>query len=395
MTTTPDTADSIDFPLVAGGFDELLTRRITNSETQFAIRLTRVVVLVAVTWIPLLLLSLASGHAVSGRVDVPLLHDPALYGRFLFVLPVLELAEVVVALSLIVQVRHFIQSAIIPEQERTRFIAAVNEVIRIRVSIYAELAIAALAWGISITMRLIIMRGEASSWEHLDSSITPAGWWYALVSLPVLLFFLIRWLFIFSLWALFLFRVSRLDLRLTPTHPDHAGGLGFLGWGLASFASVLMAVSAVISAGFAYEILHGHESLDRLKYHVIVFVILAIIVIHMPLLAFAGGLSRLRFRGLLNYSRLVLRHDRAFDEKWIENPQPATKASEPLLGSSDVQSLADIATAYNHVDDMWLIPFDLKGFAVLVVSALLPMVPLIATVIPLNEILPKLLELLL
>ena len=54
----------------------------------------------------------------------------------------------------------------------------------------------------------------------------------------------------FLLWAWFLFRVSRLDLELTPTHPDRAGGLGFLGWGLASFSLVLMAVSAVLSGSF-------------------------------------------------------------------------------------------------------------------------------------------------
>jgi len=57
---------------------------------------------------------------------------------------------------------------------------------------------------------------------------------------------------------------SRLDLELTPTHPDRAGGLGALGWGIASFALVLMAISAVISGGLAYEIVHRGSSLNIL-----------------------------------------------------------------------------------------------------------------------------------
>lgn len=391
MATDASLEDPLDFPLVESGFDHLLEDRFGRSHPEPTVRLARIVVLIFVTWIPLFLLSLASGHASSGIVDVPLLHDPAMYVRFLFVLPMLEIAELIVGLSLVVQVRHFIDAAIIPEHERPRFNTAIREVIQIRSSAFTEIAIGILALAISITMRVVILRTEGSTWERLGSTITFAGWWYVLVSLPLLLFFLIRWFFIFSLWSWFLFRVSRLDLQLTPTHPDHSGGLGFLAWGLASFSTILMAVSAIFSAGFAYEILHKNESLDHLKYHAIVFVILAIVVLHIPLLAYSNRLSRCRFSGLLDYSTLVLQHDRAFDEKWIKRSH--AESDERLLGSPDIQSLADIATVYSHVDEMLLMPFDKKAFVVLFVSAVLPMVPLVATVIPLKDILAKLVKL--
>ena len=391
MSSSTSSANALVFPLVECGFENRLLRMRANAGTGHAFHLKRAAVLVLITFVPLLVLSFASNHAMRGAVDIPLLHDPALYGRFLFVLPALELAEIVVAVSLIVQVQQFIDSEIVPAHQRPRFDAAIDEVLRLRASPFAGIAIAVLALGTSLTMRVIVIRSDVSSWERLGSSITLAGWWYALVSLPILLFFLIRWLFIFCLWSWFLFRVSRMDLELTPTHPDRSGGLGFLGWGLASFATVLMALSAVISAGLAYEIIHRNESLNSLKYHVIVFVVLAIVVIHAPLLAFTGRLSRTRFKGLLDYSSLVLRHDRAFDKKWVEEAN--VERSETLLGSPDIQTLADIATVYEHVDDMWLLPLDLKAFAVLVFAALIPMLPLIATVIPLNEILAKLFEL--
>jgi hypothetical protein len=222
--------------------------------------------------------------------------------------------------------------------------------------------------------------------------MTPAGWWYMLVSLPVLYFFLLRWVWVFLVWSWFLFQVSRLDLELTATHPDRTGGLGFIGWGLASFASVLMAVSAVMSAAFADEILNRGATLDDLKYHVIAFVVTALLVLHLPLLAFSGKLTRCRFNGLLEFGALAWRHDRAFDEKWIENRGGENR--ESILGSADVQSLADIATCYEHVDRMWPIPFDTKAFAVLVLAALVPMLPLLGTAIPLSEIFMKLGELL-
>ena len=137
-------------------------------------------------------------------------------------------------------------------------------VIRPRGSVGAEVAIAIVALALSVDGAGVraCRPGRIRRWERLGDAITPAGWWYILVSLPILVFFLLRWFWIFLLWAWFLFRVSRLELELTPTHPDRAGGLGFLGWGLACFALVLMAVSAVLSGSFAREILHRGSSLD-------------------------------------------------------------------------------------------------------------------------------------
>ena len=382
------TAELFSFPLVHIGFSNSLAEKYGLVRPGLSTRLRRILLLILVTWLPLLVLSIISGHAFAGLVEVPLLHDPAVCARFLCVLPLLEFAEVVVALSLPVQARHFIDARIVSDADRPRFDAAVAEVIRLRSSVIGECVIVFTSVVLSMLLRFIVLKDVETSWEIHEATRTLAGWWYVLISLPVMYFFLLRWLWILFLWGLFLFRISRLDLKLTPTHPDHAGGLGFLGWGLASFSLVLMAISAMFSSGFYYQILHEKESLDSLKYHVIIFVVIVLIVLHFPLVVFIGRLSRCRFRGLLDFSALVLQYDRSFEEKWIEkeNGEP----SEPLLGSADIQSLTDIATAYGHVNDMILIPFDMKGFAVLVVAALLPMIPLLGTAIPLKEILAKL-----
>jgi hypothetical protein len=353
--------------------------------------LRKVFVLILVTWVPLLLLTLATGHAYGHRVAVGLLHDPVVLSRFLFVVPLLAVAEIAVETSLRMQARYFLESGIVPEREHPRFASAGAAAVVVRNSVVAEGAILALAFVISLLVRVVIgIAPQETTWERPGTAISPAGWWYILVSLPVLFFFLMRWLWVFLVYAWFLFKVSRLDLELTPTHPDQSGGLGFLGWGLASFAVVLLAVSAVMSGGLAYDILHRDSSLNSLKYHVIVFVVAAIAIMHAPLFAFTGRLARCRFKGLLEFGALIGSHDRAFEEKWLR-AHGANRAS--LLGSPDVASLAGVAVVYEHIDKMQILPFDKKAVVVLVVAALIPMIPLLGTAIPLQEIFRKLAEL--
>jgi hypothetical protein len=374
--------------IVRGGYSYHVARRLGFEPPTTPRRLTKVLLLILVTWVPLVLLSFLSGHAWGHSVKEPLLLDPVIYTRFLFVVPLLELALVVVETSMGVQMRQFLKSGIVPPEEQPDFLEAQATVIRLRGSVVAEVIIAVFALALCIAARVIVSPGrDSSTWERLGNTITPAGWWYILVSLPILAFLLIRWLWIFLLWAWLLFRVSRLDLELTPTHPDRAGGLGFLGWGLASFSLILMAVSASLSGSLAREILHRGSSLDSLKYHVIIFVVLAIVIVHAPLLAFAGKQLRCRFEGLLNFGALIWRHDRAFDEKWVKSLETSHQS---LLGSPDAASLAELALAYEHVDRMQLIPFDKKALVVLVVATLIPMIPLVGTAIPLVEILSKL-----
>lgn len=376
--------ESHESSLVKGGPSYRLARRLGLEPPTLFRRSLKVGLLVLLTWAPLVLLSLFR----EGAVAIPLLHDPMIFSRFLFVVPLLELAQVVVERSLGVQTRHFVESGLVAEADRPAFEFARAAAIRLRDSVAMEAVFAILALVMSITARVVMkLEIHDSTWERMETTITAAGWWYTLVSLPILYFLLLRWIWVFLLWASFLFRVSRLDLRLTPTHPDHAGGLGFLGWGLASFSLVLLAISAVLSGSLAGEILFRGSSLDELKYHVVVFVVLAIAILHAPLLAFSGRLARCRFGALLEFGTLIGWHDRAFDEKWIKTRDTDRSG---LLGSPDISSLADVGIIYEHVQRMQIIPFEKKAVLVLVAATLLPMIPLVGTTVPLKEILSKL-----
>ena len=89
----------------------------------------------------------------------------------------------------------------------------------------------------------------------------------------------------------------------------------------------------------------------------------------------------------MDFGTLIWRHDRSFDEKWVSSKETN---QENLLGSPDVSSLADLGVVYEHLERMKIIPFDKKAVVVLLVAALIPMIPLVGTAIPLLEILSKL-----
>ncbi|MGZ3468630.1 MAG: hypothetical protein ACXWO1_01610 [Isosphaeraceae bacterium] len=378
-------ADLHGFDLVGRGPSFRLAQRFGFNRPDRPRRIRKILLLILVTWVPLVLLSLVAGHAFGNRVAVTLLRDPVILSRFLFVLPLLALAEIVVERSLGVQARQFLASGVVPAGEAVKFEAAKAEVLRLRESVVAEGVIVVLAVAIAIIAQVVIRFGsEESTWKRSDAGITLAGWWYILVSLPILFFFLLRWLWIFLLWSRFLFRISRLGLELTPTHPDRAGGLGFLGWGLASFGLVLMAISAVLSGSLAYEIVHRGSSLNILKYHIMIFVVLAIVILHAPLIVFTGRLARCRFRGLLDFGSLIGDHDRAFNEKWLKSQ------GSSLLGSAHMGSLAHMSPVYEQVERMQLLPWDKQALIVLVAATLIPMIPLLGTVTALTEILSML-----
>src|SRR5206468_369942 len=103
---------------------------------------------------------------------------------------------------------------------------------------------------------------------------------------------LLRWLWRLALWCYFLWRVSRLELRLVPTHPDRAGGLGYLEFVHTGFAPLILALSAVQSASLAQDIVWGRMTFDAI-YPSVAFVLIADAVLFLgPLYIFSRKLRK-------------------------------------------------------------------------------------------------------
>jgi hypothetical protein len=183
--------------------------------------------------------------------------------------------------------------------------------------------------------------------------------------------------------------MSKLQLQLMPSHPDRAGGLAFLGDTQIRFAILLFAMSAVIAGATANLIVYDGKSLLEYKFTVISFITLAILVVLLPLFTYANKLIQVKEKGQLEYSILGMDYTQSFHQKWIQTDR-SDRAS--LLGDQDVRSLADMATSFDVIRSMNIVPFDFDAVKILILATIIPFVPLILTVIPLKEVLEKMRE---
>jgi hypothetical protein len=220
------------------------------------------------------------------------------------------------------------------------------------------------------------------------SKLTLAGIWYGHVSLPIFQILLCRWYYRVFIWTRFLWQVSRIDLSLVPTHPDRVGGLGFLSETVYAFVPLLIAHGALLAGLLGDRILHLGATLPSFMVEIVVLVIFLMCVVLGPLLVFAPQLVNARRRGLREYGTLAERYVREFDTKWLRGIAPA---DEPLLGSADIQSLADLSNSFEIVRTMRIVPFSKEAIIQLAVVTVAPVAPLLLTMMSLEDILKKLL----
>jgi hypothetical protein len=384
--------DPQDFSLVLGGPLFQLLRRAHLSDGALMLVRQRILVLSLLTWLPLLVLSALEGQVFGGRAAVPFLLDVDVHIRFLVALPLLIVAELVVHQRMRFVVKQFLERQVIPERAMPRFDAAIASAFRLRNSVLAEVLLIAFVYGVGV---LIIWRQymalAAATWYATPavggSTLSLAGVWYGYVSVPLFQFLLLRWYFRLVIWARFLWQVSRIELRLVPTHPDRVGGLGFLSNTVYAFTPLAVAHGALLAGMFANRIFYLGATLLDFKVEIAVMLIFLLCVVLGPLLVFAPQLAQAKRTGNREYGTLAQRYVREFDTKWLRGGAPA---DEPVVGSADIQSLADLANSFEVVRTMRLAPVTKEAILQLAAATLAPVVPLALTMMSLEELLKRL-----
>ena len=107
-----------------------------------------------------------------------------------------------------------------------------------------------------------------------------------------------------------------------------------------------------------------------------------------PLMVFVGQLARVKRTGLGEYGGLAQRYVREFDTKWLRGGAPA----EPLMGSADIQSLADLSNSFQVIREMRFVPFSKETVLQLAIVTLAPVAPLLLTMISFEELMKRLLS---
>ncbi|KAF1721249.1 hypothetical protein [Pseudoxanthomonas wuyuanensis] len=385
-------ADTGDFSLVVGGplYRLFLKTRLVRPPLDLVHR--RMLVIPALAWLPLLALTVAEGNAVSGVV-VPFLQDVETYARFLVALPILLFAELMVHARVREIVWQFRERGIVAEASMPRFEEAIAGAMRWRNSIAAEIALLALVfllgpwvWQHGLALQTDTWYASADA-GRID--LNRAGWWFVHISAPIFQFLLLRWYFRLALWWRFLWQVSRLPLELKATHPDRAGGLGFLGESVSGFMPVLFGQGVVVSGIIFSRVLTGANDALEFRNEIVVLVILLVAMVVVPLLFFSPDLMEARRVGLRKYGALATTYVREFERKWLQGGH--VPAGDPLVGSADIQSLADLAGSSDIVREMWPVAFDLRTLLQLVAATATPFLPLVLTVIPFAELVKRVL----
>jgi hypothetical protein len=389
-----DEREPYDFSLILGGpLYQLFCRAHLCGKVLELLR-RRVLVLCGIAWVPLFLFSVLEGNALGSAVKVPFLLDPEVYARFLLALPLLIVAELVIHERMRTVVRQFIERGLIAENMREKFDAAIASALRLRNSILAEILLIAIVYVVDV---LVIWRGhlvlDVGSWSFSFANGEPhptlAGWWYRCVSLPVLQFLLLRWYYRLFIWARFLWQVSRLDLKLIATHPDHSAGLGFLTQISFAFSPLLVAQGALVAGMIADRIFYAGAKLPQFRVELVALAVVAVLIVVAPLLVFAPKLGRLKRAALREYGTFAQRYVSEFEQKWLRG---GAAEGETPLGSGDIQSLADLENSFEAIRQMRSIPFTPRALVQLAIVALAPVAPLALTMISAEELLQRLIK---
>lgn len=219
------------------------------------------------------------------------------------------------------------------------------------------------------------------------SNLPFAGLWYWIVCLPLFRFLIFRWIWRIALWCHFLWRLAKLDLHLVPTHPDGAAGLGYLEVVQTHFTALVLAISIVVSASFAEEISSGKAVFEVIYPALALTLLFELTLVFLPPCVFAFKLRACQEKGLSDYMVFAARYVNDFEKKWLTAP---AVPAEPLLGTSDLQSLADLSNSVGIVRNMRWVPVSTRLLMTVVIAALLPLLPLFLFKYPIAELAQRL-----
>lgn len=330
-----------------------------------------IVGLVALAWLPLLLLS---GFGPGAGVD-PLLLRAEPHVRMLIALLVLLSAEPALDERIAMVVRDVPVDVRLRPLDRERWDDTLHRIRRWRDAklfelcwlavIYGELALAYFDRLPDRTLRWSLSSLHSAQWGEA----TPAWWWYVLVSQPLLLLWLGRWLYRWLLWTVLVWRLARLQPDVQVAHGDGVGGFAVLRLPLTVLPWFLLAVGSAIAAVWFDEIASGEAEVATFAMDLLGFLLVGAGLVLVPYLLLTPRLVRARELGMLEWSALAHRCAAEFEQCWLARGE---QEHANLLARPDVSTLADLCTVTRSVEQMRVLVPSAKDLKSTLLVAVLP-----------------------
>lgn len=353
-------------------------------------RLVRRAAIVAlVSWAPLALLAIAEDLNRSDGSARAFFSDFATYGRFLVASPLFILAEGDCIPRLGSALRHFIEGGFVTAEDRGGFDAAIESTRRRLNSKRVEVAVCALAYAVVLVVIFSAPEEHFSVWLRVSPGpveLSPAGWWQALVSLPILGVLFFGWLWRVFLWWRLLWLVSLLKLRLIPGHPDRCGGLKFLSTSLRGFRLLAFAMGSIAAGVAANRIILEESSPIGFKYASTSLAVVVCVLFVGPLTVFIKQLRATKKRGIFQYGAFAGSVGWQFEQKWLDRKKGIDQSA---LEVGDFSATTDLFQVVSNVYEMQDLPFGWKNVAFLILATLLPFIPVSLLSVPFDKVLKE------
>jgi len=336
----------------------------------------------ALGWAPwLLVVGLALIEGVADRMFSMAL--VAGHARLLLVIPLIFVSESWVTPRMAACVATITRYGVVSPDDRPALDAEVLRTRRWANWWWPEVICLVLAVLLDVTGSRLQTYGESSTYDPARDSLSFLV--YVHVGLLVFRFLVFRTVWKLALWGWFLWRVSRLDLHLIAGHPDRAGGLGSLEGVHERFTPLVAALSVLECAALAESISTGTLAVTAVYPTLALLLLLDGVLFLGPLLVFTDKLWAGRTKGVGLYNGLAARYVKEFEAKWLEG----TSRNEPLLGTPDLQSLADLVNSVGIVKGMRWITIGPRLLTFMTVALVGPLMPLFLFRYPLAELARK------
>jgi hypothetical protein len=353
-----------------------------SSHARFGI-FKRCMAVVMLTWIPVAILALVSGHASGGLIATNFFADFAAYAQFLVGLPLFMVAEPVIDRSTRGVAKQLISCGIVRPEDRGRLYDVHRLIARMRRPYWSDLICILIAFSFSAAILIPEFGPHPLPTWHVGGNgqwpmLTAPGIWEFLIALPLMNYTWMRLIWKILLWIFYLERVARMHLDLHPTHPDLTGGIGFISEAQGRFAIFILAYGiSNVAATVGYEIVILHYNFEALPVWgpLILFAVGAPLLFTTPLLMFTNQLYRSKSRALAVYRERVTAHSRSVESRWFKDNPEAQSTSD------EIRQLAELTTLnamFSHIQNMRVVPFDLRSLAQLLGSSF----GSVATVLP-------------
>jgi hypothetical protein len=158
-----------------------------------------------------------------------------------------------------------------------------------------------------------------------------------------------------------------------------------------AFGPIVFAGGAVIAAQVANAIAFNGATLSAEKLPMIAYGVLAILFLLAPLLVVTPVLVKVKRKGLREFGALVTKHNQLFEQKWIQQENPA---DEVMLGNPDASSLVDLGSSFTVIKQMGIVPIDKQTLVALALAAALPMIVIALYATPADDLVRLVLKML-